>query len=66
MFDYVNSFFSDLGNWLTHPMRADYPMWKLMLIFTLFVIVALMIIDNLYVLKEVAADITDGVVDAIP
>lgn len=65
MFDSVNSLFSSVGNWLTHPMRADYPVWKLMIIFTLFVIVAIMIIDNLYVLKEVAADITDGVVDAI-
>jgi len=65
MLNSIGSLFSDMGNWLTHPMRNDYPPWKLMLIFTLFVVVAFWIIDNLYVLKDLSEEIVEGVTDAI-
>lgn len=65
MLNQINSLFSSVGNWLTNPLRADYPVWKLMLIFSLFLIVALIIIDNLYVLKEVAGEITEAAADAV-
>lgn len=63
--EYITSLFSDLGNWLTHPLRTDYPVWKMMLIFTLFVVVAWWIIDNLYVLRDLTEEIVETAADAV-
>jgi len=62
MLESISGLFSSIGNWFTHPLRNDYPVWKLMLIFTLFIIVAFMIIDNLRVLKDISEDIVSEIV----
>lgn len=61
----VTSLFSSVGNWLTHPLRTDYPVWKLMLIFALFLIVAAAIIDNLYIVKDIAESTVETIAEAV-
>jgi hypothetical protein len=65
MLDYINGLFSSIGNWLTHPLRADYPAWKTLLIILLVVIAFLIITDNLRVIREVVEEVGETVVDAV-
>ena len=59
------NFLNSITDFFTHPLRNDYPVWQLMLIVTLFLIVAFAIIDNLYIIKDVTKDAVAVVADAV-
>lgn len=61
----VEGFFSSIWDFLTHPLRNDYPVWQLMLVATLFLIVAYAIIDNLFIIKDIASSAVEAVGEAV-
>lgn len=61
----LKSLYQEMGDWLSHPFKRDMPISQLLLIFVIFVIVALIVYDGVRILKSWMEAAAETVVDTV-